>query len=131
MNETTKLKLAAAVLLAASVIAVAGWAVSAVHVERAERRLSTAQAAAAAAEREAAARKLEAAEFKQLSDSLERRIADINSANKKLDEKLKATTANTRSARTDVERTRRQRTVAADPDSDAVCEKLAGLGHPC
>ena len=131
MNETTKLKLIAAALLAAAVIAAAGWAVSAIRIERAERALSAARTATAAAEREAAARKLEAAQYTKLIEQLEQKIAGIRSANTKLDEKLKDTKTTTRTARADVERSRGNGAVRADPAAESVCEKLTALGHPC
>ena len=92
MTDNTKIKLIGGALLALLAISTAGWLVTTVRVERAERRLTNAVAASAKAESEAAAHKLEAAEYIQQIASLESQLAEIRSTTAKQDEKLKNTT---------------------------------------
>lgn len=133
MTDNTKIKLIGGALLALLAISTAGWLVTAVRVERAERRLTNAVAASAKAESEAAAHKLEAAEYIQQIASLESQLAEIRSTTAKQDEKLKNTTTNTRNARNDLERIRRTSPNPnnANAGANAVCERLGSVGHPC
>ena len=131
MTDNTKIKLIGGVLLALLAISTAGWLVTAVRVERAERRLTNAVAASAKAESEAAAHKLEAAEYIQQIASLESQLAEIRSTTVKQDEKLKTTTDITRNARNDLERIRRTSPNPNNANANAVCERLGSVGHPC
>jgi len=135
MNDTLKIKMLAAALVALLAITTAAWLVTAVRVERAESRLAKSAATSAKTEREAEAHKIAAAEYRQQIASLESQLAEIRSTTVKQDEKLKTTTAITRNARNDLERIRRPgpnpNSADANVDAGTVCERLKSLGHPC
>ena len=77
----------------------------------------------------AAAKELEAAEYKQKIEYLEHQLADVQTKTRKQDEKLEKLNVNSRDARGDVERAKRTRTI--DTTADQLCAKLAQLGHSC
>jgi len=80
--------------------------------------------------REAATEKeVEAAEFKQKIDYLERSLANIQTLTRKQDEELEKFITNSRLARGSVERAKRTRTTPAN--TVELCAKLAELGHAC
>ena len=89
------------------------------------------KARAAAAEKEKAGELLEqkAAEYKAKTEYLEQQIAEINAIAQKQDEELGNLSKNVDSARGNVERARRVRSVASTARD--LCAKLADLGHAC
>jgi chromosome segregation ATPase len=84
-----------------------------------------------AAQKQNAADELEkrTAEFNAKNEYLEQQIDELRAVAQKQDEALTKLSKNTVDARSNVERTRRTRTVAAT--ADQLCAKLADLGHPC
>jgi len=80
--------------------------------------------------RESAAQKeIEAAEYKQKIEYLERQLTNIQTQTRKQDEKVERSITNTRLARGSVERSKRRRTIPAK--TVELCAKLAELGHAC
>src|SRR5438105_2764011 len=76
----------------------------------------------------AAARETEAAAYKQKIEYLEQQLSDIQIIARKQDEELEKLNYNSGHARSDVERAKRTRTIAAS--AAELCTKLAELGHP-
>lgn len=77
----------------------------------------------------AVAKELEAAEYKQKIEFLERHLSEIQTTARKQDEKLEKLNVNSGNARRNVERAKRTRTI--DTDTGELCAKLAELGHGC
>ena len=94
-----------------------------------EREIETAKSLAA--EKQTAADQLEqqADQYKAKTEYLEQQLAQIQAMAKKQDEELESLSKTTNSARADVDRARRVRSVATT--ADQLCAKLAELGHGC
>ena len=71
----------------------------------------------------------EANQYKAKTEYLEQQLATLQATARKQDEQLEAISKTTDSARNNVERARRVRSVAST--ADQLCAKLADLGHPC
>ena len=84
-----------------------------------------------AAEKQTAADQLEqqANQYKAKNEYLEQQLADLRATAKKQDEELGSLSKTTNSARADVDRARRVRSVS--PTADQLCAKLAEINHPC
>ena len=129
MTFTTKTYIAigAAILLATGIIG--GWLWSNYKISRLESSIAAAKENAANKEQQAAAKEIEAAEYKQKIEYLETQLAEIGGLARKQDEDLEKLNVTSRGARADVERARRTRPVAAT--AKQLCQKLAQVGHPC
>ena len=94
-----------------------------------EREIETAKSLAA--EKQTAADQLEqqADQYKAKTEYLEQQLADLQAIARKQDEELESLSKTTNSARADVDRARRVRSVATT--ADHLCAKLAELNHPC
>ena len=94
-----------------------------------EREIETAKSLAA--EKQTAADQLEqqADQYKAKTEYLEQQLADLQAIARKQDEELESLSKTTNSARADVDRARRVRSVATT--ADQLCAKLAELNHPC
>ena len=121
------LGLAAAAILAAAILSGGAW--SSYKIKRLETAVEKTKQIGIQKEQLAATKELEAAEYKQKIDYLERQLSEIQISKRRQDEKLEMLNANSRSARGDVERARRTRAIGAD--AGELCAKLAELGHPC
>ena len=123
----TYLIAAAAVAVAISIAIGSLWSNHKIAVL--ERQVENARTVAA--EKQAAADELEkaAGEYKAKNEYLEQQIADLQRVARKQDEELETLSKTTDSARSNVERARRTRSVATT--ADQLCAKLADLGHPC
>lgn len=75
------------------------------------------------------AKEVEAAEYKQKIDYLERQFAELSTKTRKQDEKLEKLNTDSRGARGRVEHAKRTRSI--DADTAELCAKLAELGHAC
>ena len=98
-------------------------------ITKLEQRVDTEKLNAERFEQTAAAKEVEAAEYKQKNEYLETQLTEIQTIARKQDEELEKLNVNTRGARDGVDRARRTRTIAAT--ADELCEKLAELGHGC
>ena len=94
-----------------------------------ERELERAKHSVTAADKIAAQKELEAAEYKQKLEYLEQNLSEIKAIARKQDENLEKLNTNSRDARRNVERLRRTRPTAVT-DSE-LCAKLAEIGHGC
>ena len=94
-----------------------------------EREVERARAVADEKEHAGELSEQRAAEYKAKTEYLEQQIAEINAIAKKQDEELGDLSKNVDSARGNVERARRVRSVVATTRD--LCAKLADLGHPC
>lgn len=99
------------------------------RIARAERAVTDAKAAADEKERLAAEKETEAAAFKEKTEYMEKKIADIGEIARKQDEELEKLKTDTVDARGRVERARSIRSIGAT--TDELCQKLADVGHPC
>ena len=94
-----------------------------------ERELWDAKQAVQTADKLAAQREIEAAAYKQKLEYLENNLLDIQTIARKQDEELEKLNTDTGRARTNVERTRRTRTI--DVGQAELCAKLAEVGRGC
>lgn len=99
------------------------------RIEEMERTVAAAKEHAKAVEDVAADKEQKATEYKAKIEYLENKLADISATARRQDEELEKLKTNTADARSDVERSRRVRSVAAN--ADELCAKLEELGHPC
>ena len=128
MNTNLKIYLAGVVVLAGAVFIVGGlW--SGHKIATLEREVETAKTLAV--EKQTAADNLEqeANQYKAKTEYLEQQLAELQARAKKQDEELESLSKTTNSARADVDRARRVRSVATT--ADQLCAKLAELDHPC
>jgi DNA-binding helix-hairpin-helix protein with protein kinase domain len=116
-----------AAIFAVGILGGAAW--SNHKIAKLESAVETAKQLAEGSKQLADKRELEAAEFKQKIEYLERQLADIQTIARKQDEELEKLNDNSARARSDVERARRTRSIAAT--ADELCQKLAELGHGC
>jgi len=94
-----------------------------------EREVERAKAVAADKEKAGELMEQRAAGYKAKTEYLEQQIAELNAIAQKQDEELGNLSKNVDSARGNVERARRIRSVASTARD--LCAKLADLGHPC
>jgi chromosome segregation ATPase len=80
-------------------------------------------------EQAAADKEQKAGEYKAKIEYLERKLAEISATARRQDDELQTLENDTNTARGDVDRARRVRSVAAA--ADELCKKLEELGHPC
>jgi septal ring factor EnvC (AmiA/AmiB activator) len=127
MKLATKLYIAAAVLVA--LLIVGGGLVSGYRIRSLERNVDSAKTKAETLEQTASTRESDAAAYEQKIAYLERQLIELKEITRKQDERLEKLNTNSRTAREHTDRARRARTVASNAGS--LCDKLAGLGHPC
>lgn len=94
-----------------------------------ENAAEAAKQAAFVSHRSAAAKEIEAAEYKQKIEYLERQLVEIQTIARRQDEELEKLNVNSGRARSDLERARSTRSIAAT--AGELCAKLAELGHAC
>jgi len=94
-----------------------------------ERELWDAKQAVQTADKLAAAREIEAAAYKQKLEYLENNLTEIQTIARKQDEELEKLNINGRDARSNLERTRRLRSI--DTTAAELCAKLAEVGRGC
>lgn len=119
--------LAVAAIFAAAILGGAAW--SNHKITRLEKAVENTKQIGDQKEQLASAKELEAAEYKQKIDYLERQLTEIQITKRKQDETLEKLNVNSGRARRDVERAKRTR--AIDTDASQLCAKLAELGHAC
>lgn len=129
MKPQTKIYIGAslAVIFAIGIIGAAGW--SNYRIKKLESDVEKAKTNADSIQRSALGKEIKAAEYKQKIDYLERQLAGIQTIARKQDEELKRTNDNNRTARGDLDRARRTRSIEAT--TEELCAKLAELGHGC
>ena len=129
MNPQTKIyiALAAVAILTFGVFGGAAW--SNHRITKLEQAVDITKQNADRSEQAVNAKEIEAAEYKQKIEYLERQLTEIQTIAGKQDEELEKLNVISRSARSDVDRARRTRTIAAN--ADELCQKLAELGHGC
>jgi len=94
-----------------------------------ERELRDAKQAVQTADKLAATREIEAAAYKQKLEYLENNLTEIQTIARKQDEELEKLNTDTGRARTNLERTRRTRSI--DTTAAQLCAKLAEIGRGC
>ena len=94
-----------------------------------ERTAAAAKEHADSTERQAAIQEQRAGEYKAKIEYLEDKLAEVSETARRQDEEIQTFEVNTNTARSDVDRARRVRSVAAT--ADELCKKLEELGHPC
>lgn len=94
-----------------------------------ETEVEKAKAEADSIQRSAGGKEIQAAEYKRKIDYFEAQLAEIKNIARKQDEELKKTNDNSRTARGDLDRARRTRSIEAT--TGELCAKLAELGHAC
>jgi len=129
MKPQTKIYIGAslAVIFVIGIIGGAGW--SHYKIKTLEIDVEKAKTNADSIQRSALGKEIEAAEYKKKIDYLERQLAEIKNIARKQDEELKKTNDNSRTARGDLDRARRTRSIEAT--TEELCAKLAELGHAC
>ncbi len=129
MTTISKIYIAAAIAAIFAIGIVGGSAWSNYRIGKLERAVETAKTEAAAKQTAADEREKEAAAYKAKTEYLEASLSEIRSIARTQNEELEKLNSNTNSARADVERARRVRTIAAT--AEELCERLAEIGHPC
>jgi hypothetical protein len=129
MTFTQKIYIAAAIAAILILGILGGSAWSNYKIGKLERAVENAMTEAAAKQAAADEKEKEAAGYKAKTEYLESNLSEIRSIARKQNEELENLNSNTNSARADVERARRVRTIAAT--AEELCERLAELGHPC
>jgi uncharacterized protein HemX len=127
MKTTTKIYIAAAALAAFAIIAGGLW--SGHRIRTLERAVESSRADSETLEQKALVKETDANAYREKIAYLEHELAELKEQGTKQDEKLERLNTNSRTARSDADRARRARVVAAD--AGTLCDKLAGLGHPC
>jgi len=127
MTFKTKIYIGIAVAIAFASLVAGVW--QSHTINKLENAVRDANQSASDKQDHAAARELEAAEYKQKIEYLEQTIAEIQKQTRRQDEKLETATNNSRIARGDVERAKRTR--AGQANTAELCAKLAELGHDC
>ena len=129
MNTQTKIYIgiALAALTIAAFIGSSLWTTR--KFTKLESELRDARQIAETADKLAATREIEAAEYKQKIAYLESQLTETANQARKQDEHLEKLNTNSRDARRNVERARRTRpTTTTDTE---LCQKLAEVGHGC
>ncbi len=129
MTLQTKIYIGLAVAAIFTAVILGGAAWSNHKITRLEKTVEEAKATAISSHQSAIRKEIEAAEYKQKIEYLERRLTEIQITKRKQDEKLEKLNVDSRSARRNVERAKRTRTINAD--AGELCRKLAELGHAC
>lgn len=128
MNYHAKIYIAAGIALIVAIALISfGW--SSHKIAKLETAVAKARADARDKEKTAATAEIEAAGYKQKIDYLEKNLTAINDIAKKQDEELKSHSRRTDSARGDVERQRRIRSI--DATTGELCKRLSELGYGC
>lgn len=129
MTMRTKIYIgfAIAAILAAGIFGGAEW--SNHKIAKLESAVERAKQLAEGSRQLAGKREIEAAEYKQKIEYLERQLTDIQTIARKQDYELEKLNDNSGRARIDADRTRRTRSIAAN--AGELCKKLAELGHGC
>lgn len=94
-----------------------------------ERGVAAANEHAESVEHNATIQEQKAGEYKAKIEYLEGKLAEISATARRQDDELQTLETVTNTARDDVDRARRVRSVAATRDD--LCKKLGELGHPC
>lgn len=129
MKTNTQIYIGICVTAIFAVGILGGTAWSDHKIAKLEGEVEKAKQEANSLQRSAEQKEIEAAEYKQKIEYLEGQLTDIQTIARKQDEELEKLNDNSGRARSDVERTRRTRSIAAN--ADELCAKLAELGHPC
>ena len=103
--------------------------ISDARVARLEGEVAAAKSRAEILERAARQRELDAAEYKQKTEYLEKGLAEIQAIARRQDEELEIISSDVDSARGNFERAKRIRSIAAT--GEELCRKLAEVGHGC
>lgn len=129
MTFQTKIYIAIgiAAILLIGIIGGAAW--SNRKIASLESEVTKAKSEADGIQRSALSKEIEAAEYKHKIDYLEQQLAEIQIIARKQDEQLKRTNDTSRTARGDLDRARRTRSIEAT--TAELCAKLAELGHAC
>ena len=99
------------------------------RIREMEQAVAAAKEHADAVEHAAADQEQKATEYKAKIEYLENKLAEISATARRQDEELEKLENDSDTARGNVDRARRLRSVAAT--ADELCEKLEELGHPC
>ena len=94
-----------------------------------EKSVDTAKQKADEISNAAAAKEIEAAEYKAKIEYLERQLTEIQTIARKQDDELEKLNINSGGARDNVDRARHTRSIATT--ADELCKKLEELGHGC
>ena len=100
------------------------------QITRQEAEIDEAKRAAERIRQTAVGKEMEAAEYKQKIDYLERQLTEIETIRRKQDEELQGIGVNTQRARVGVKHARGVRT-NGDATADELCARLAEVGHGC
>lgn len=106
-----------------------GFAWSHFKIKSLENAVDAAKREALIKENEADAKELQAAEYKQKTEYLEKSLGEIQVLARKQDDEIEKINNSVADARSDVSRASRVRSIAAT--AGELCTKLAELGHPC
>lgn len=129
MKTNLKIYVTGAVLLVIVIGSITGWVWSNHKIANLEREVDAAKSIAADKQTTADEKERQAGEYKAKNEYLEATLTEIRNVARKQDDELETLTNTTNSARADVERSRRVRSVAAN--ADELCAKLAEVGHGC
>ena len=125
----TKIYIGLSVAAIFAVVILGGTAWSKHKIAKLENAVETAKRLAEGSSQLAEKWELEAAEYIQKIEYLERQLSEIQIIARRQDEKMEKLNVNSGRARRDVEHAKRTRTI--DADAGELCAKLAELGHPC
>jgi hypothetical protein len=129
MTLQTKIYIGLAVALILIVGIIGGTAWPNHKIRRLEATVEETKQIAIQKEQLAAVKELEAAEYKQKIEYLEKQLSGIQITKRNQDEKLEKLNITSRNARGAAERARRTR--AIDVDAGELCAKFEELEHPC
>jgi peptidoglycan hydrolase CwlO-like protein len=129
MKLTTKIYIGLAIVAVLATGIIVGTTWSNHTIATLEHAVNQSKKDADTSEKSAIAKEIEAAEYKQKIDYLERQLTEIQSIARKQDEELKNLNNNSRNARGDLDRARRTRSIEAT--ATELCVRLAELGHGC
>lgn len=129
MTTKTKIYIALAGAGAILIAMLVGAAWSDHKVRTLEKAVTTGRERAAELQKAAAEKELDAARYREKTEYLERRLAEITTNTRKQDEQLEKLSTDTRDARARVARARGLSSTTTGPDE--LCKKLADAGHPC
>lgn len=128
MNTQIKIYIAAAITVIFTItLVIYTW--SSHQIAQLESAVAAAKTEADKKEQTAAAKEIEAAEYKRKIDYLETKLTEITQLSRKQDEELQTLNNTSRNARSDVDRSRRTRSITTT--AAELCQKLAELGHAC
>ncbi len=127
ITTQTKIYIVIAAVFVALIVGAAAW--SNYRIRSLENRVESVKRSADRSQQAAIEKETEAEVYKQKIAYLERLLGETGQLARKQDEKLEKLNSDSRRARGDVDRARR--TSAVPTNAVELCEKLAGLGHPC